>query len=182
MNKCYQIESNQRGAVLIVGLIMLLLLTIIGLASIRGSELQERMAGNMRDHNQAFQASEAALRYGESYLNGASIGEYDAATKKGYYADLNKTGTLYPRPVVWTVTQWTSNGTVLAENTLSGLAGQPAYAIEQVLVSPLASNQGGAVDIESLDKMAEMEYYRVTARGVGGTVDSEVILQSTFVR
>jgi type IV pilus assembly protein PilX len=84
--------------------------------------------------------------------------------------------------VAWTVAQWTSNGTVLADNTLSGLAGQPAYAIEQVLVSPLASNQGGAVDIESLDKMAEMEYYRVTARGVGGTVDSEVILQSTFVR
>lgn len=182
MNKRYQIANNQRGAVLIVGLIMLLLLTIIGLASIRGSELQERMAGNMRDHNQAFQASEAALRYGESYLNGASIGEYNAAAKKGYFTDLNKAGAPHPRPVAWTATQWASNGTALAENTLSGLAGQPAYIIEQVLVSPLASNQGGAVDIESLDKMAEMEYYRVTARGVGGTADSEVIVQSTFVR
>lgn len=182
MFKCYQIAKSQRGAVLIVGLVMLLLLTVIGLASIRGSELQERMAGNMRDHNQAFQASEAALRYGESYLNGASIGEYNTTTKKGYFTDLNKGASTYPRPVVWTESQWTTNGTVLATNTLSGLAGQPAYAIEQVLVSPLAANQGGAVDIESLDKMTEMEYYRVTARGVGGTVDSEVVLQSTFVR
>lgn len=182
MNKSYHMIGSQRGAVLIVGLIMLLLLTIIGLASIRGSELQEQMAGNMRDHNQAFQASEAALRYGEGYLNGASISEYKTASKAGYFVDLNKIPAPYPRPVDWTTEQWTGFGTALAEKTLTGLAGQPAYAIEQVLVSPLASNQGGAVDIESLDKMAEMEYYRVTARGVGGTVDSEVVLQSTFIR
>lgn len=56
---------NQRGAVLIVALIMLLLLTIIGLSSMRGTSLQENMAGNMRDSNLALQASEAALRLGE---------------------------------------------------------------------------------------------------------------------
>ncbi|HSC67492.1 MAG TPA: PilX N-terminal domain-containing pilus assembly protein [Cellvibrio sp.] len=182
MNQYHQKIDAQRGAVLIVGLVMLLLLTIIGLASIRGSELQEQMAGNMRDHNQAFQASEAALRYGESYLNGASISQYSSTTKTGYFADLNKTGAPYPRPVVWTADQWKNTGTTLAQDTLSNLALQPAFAIEQVLVSPLASNQGGAVDIESLDKMAELEYYRVTSRGVGGTVDSEVVLQSTFIR
>jgi type IV pilus assembly protein PilX len=55
----------QRGAVLIVALIMLLLLTIIGLSSMRGTSLQENMAGNMRDSNLALQASEAALRKGE---------------------------------------------------------------------------------------------------------------------
>lgn len=57
--------SQQRGAVLIVALIMLLLLTIIGLSSMRGTSLQENMAGNMRDSNLALQASEAALRKGE---------------------------------------------------------------------------------------------------------------------
>ncbi len=57
--------TQQRGAVLIVALIMLLLLTVIGLSSMRGTSLQENMAGNMRDSNLALQASEAALRKGE---------------------------------------------------------------------------------------------------------------------
>jgi len=55
----------QRGAVLLVTLVMLLLLTLIGLASMRLASLEERMAGNLRDRQVAFQAAEAALRAGE---------------------------------------------------------------------------------------------------------------------
>ena len=58
-------HSRQRGAVLLVALIMLLLLTILGAAAMRDTNLQERMAGNMRDHDLAFQAAEAALRFAE---------------------------------------------------------------------------------------------------------------------
>ena len=57
--------SKQKGAVLLVALIMLLLLTVIGVAAMRDTNLQERMAGNMRDHALAFQAAEAALRFAE---------------------------------------------------------------------------------------------------------------------
>ncbi|MNO63224.1 hypothetical protein D3C76_539230 [compost metagenome] len=56
---------SQRGAVLLVALVMLLLLTIIGLAGMRGANLEERMAGNLREQMISFQASEAALRAGE---------------------------------------------------------------------------------------------------------------------
>ena len=49
--------SKQQGAVLLVALIMLLLLTVIGVAAMRDTNLQERMAGNMRDHALAFQAA-----------------------------------------------------------------------------------------------------------------------------
>ncbi|AQZ34850.1 pilus assembly protein PilX [Pseudomonas sp. LPH1] len=65
MNSPYSLPHRQQGAVLIVALIMLLLLTIIGLSSMRGTSLQENMAGNMRDINLALQAAEAALRQGE---------------------------------------------------------------------------------------------------------------------
>ena len=61
--------DNQRGATLIIALIMLLLLTIIGLSSMRGPSLQESMAGNMRDSHLALQAAEAALRQGENVVN-----------------------------------------------------------------------------------------------------------------
>lgn len=182
MRHVKKFSEREKGAVLIVGLVMLLLLTVIGLSAIRGSELQERMAGNMRDHNLAFQAAEAGLRHGEGYLNGASVSPFDNGTKQGYYEDLNKPGAVPNRPVYWAVNEWIANGKELNAKTLSGVVSQPLYAIERVMVSTLASNPGGAVDLESLDKMSEMEYYRVTSKGFGGTADSEVILQSTFVR
>lgn len=55
----------ERGAVLLVTLVMLLLLTLIGLAGMRLASLEERMAGNLRDRQMAFQEAESALRAGE---------------------------------------------------------------------------------------------------------------------
>lgn len=59
---------KQSGAVLLVCLVMLLMLTMIGVASMSNSTLQERMAGGVRDYNVAFQAAEASLRAGEAYV------------------------------------------------------------------------------------------------------------------
>lgn len=58
-------KNKQRGAVLLVALVLLLILTIIGLTSMRGTSLQENMAGNFRESSLSFQASEAGLRAGE---------------------------------------------------------------------------------------------------------------------
>ena len=59
-------RHSQRGAALIVGLIILVVLTLIGVQAMRTSLVQERMAGNMRERNVAFQAAEAVLRVGEA--------------------------------------------------------------------------------------------------------------------
>lgn len=61
-------HRRQQGMILVVSLIILLLLTITGLASMQNSSLQEKMAGNNHDHEQAFFAAETALRAGETYL------------------------------------------------------------------------------------------------------------------
>ena len=61
-------SGKQRGAVLIVSLIFLLVMTILILASMRGTVMQERMAGNLYDRSLAFQAAEAALRAGETFV------------------------------------------------------------------------------------------------------------------
>ncbi|MEW6478935.1 MAG: PilX N-terminal domain-containing pilus assembly protein [Pseudomonadota bacterium] len=57
---------RQRGAVLVVGLIILVVLTLLGVQAMRTNVAQERMAGNMRDRYTAFQAAESVLRVGES--------------------------------------------------------------------------------------------------------------------
>ena len=58
----------QRGAALVVSLIILMIMTIIGVSSMQSTTLEERMAGNMRDQNLAFQSAEAALIEGETFL------------------------------------------------------------------------------------------------------------------
>lgn len=173
--------KQQAGAVLIVGLVLLLILTVIGLASIRGSDLQERMAGNMRDRNLAFQASEAALREGEDLLDAPVLPSF-SGTVVGYWPDLNKPGALRPRPTSWTSQNWTSNSIPLAANTISGIADQPRYTIEKVIVTGMAAKEGSGVDHESVERVQDAEYFRITSRGVGLTTDSEVVLQSTFAR
>ena len=61
-------SRTQRGAVLIVALIFLVVMTMLILASIRGTVMQERMAANLYDRSLAFQAAEAALREGERFV------------------------------------------------------------------------------------------------------------------
>ena len=53
---------NQRGAVLIMGLVLLMALTIVGVASMSNNTLQSRMAGNLMDSNLAFNSAETASR------------------------------------------------------------------------------------------------------------------------
>ncbi|MFC5569443.1 PilX N-terminal domain-containing pilus assembly protein [Lysobacter yangpyeongensis] len=58
--------SRQRGAAtLITVLILLLVIALLGLASLRGTLMEERMSSSVRDRGLSFQAAEAALREGE---------------------------------------------------------------------------------------------------------------------
>lgn len=60
--------SRQRGAILFLALILLLVMTMLILASVRGTVMQERMASNLYDRSLAFQAAEAALREAERWV------------------------------------------------------------------------------------------------------------------
>ena len=62
------LPHTQGGAVLVVSLLILLIMTIVGVSSIQTTTLEERMAGNTRDQNLAFQSAEAALIEGENAL------------------------------------------------------------------------------------------------------------------
>ena len=53
--------ASQRGAVLAIGLLMLLVLTVIGVAAMKSSVLDERIAANSQFRMMAFQAAESAL-------------------------------------------------------------------------------------------------------------------------
>tara|TARA_R110000751_G_scaffold57786_2_gene122440 strand:+ start:3473 stop:4027 length:555 start_codon:yes stop_codon:yes gene_type:complete len=64
----YSAPGRQVGAALLVALVMLLVVTMIGLASIRSTTLNEKMSSNMYDRSLSYQAAESALRAGETAI------------------------------------------------------------------------------------------------------------------
>lgn len=53
--------SGQTGAVLIVALIMLVVLTLLGVSAMNTTQLEERMASNQQERQRAFQTAENGL-------------------------------------------------------------------------------------------------------------------------
>lgn len=174
-------SQNQRGAVLVIGLIMVLLITIVGLSAVRSSGLQESMAGNMRDRNLAFQAAESALREAEEILSPMNVTLADFNGNDGLHPDLSLT----PEDSVWYFTSddWASNKVKAIEN-LPSVADQPVYLIEELIVDvgSGAAAEGSAIDVGGMQTTGDPTPYRVSSRGVGATTDTEVILQSTYKR
>lgn len=66
-------QSEQKGAALIVSLIVLLVLTLIGVAGMNTSVMQERMAANSQNANRAFQAAESTVRALTNQLYGNDL-------------------------------------------------------------------------------------------------------------
>lgn len=62
--------GSQRGATLIVSLVILAVITILGVASMRSSNLELKMAASARDRAVALQAAESALTSVERMLAG----------------------------------------------------------------------------------------------------------------
>ncbi|WP_454831867.1 pilus assembly PilX family protein [Pseudoxanthomonas wuyuanensis] len=61
-------RANQRGAVLYIALVMLILLALIGIIGMQVSGLQEKMSANYRNTNLAFQNAEAQVRNAECFI------------------------------------------------------------------------------------------------------------------
>lgn len=178
------LPKKQQGMVLVIGLIMLLLMTIVGLAAIRGTGLQESMAGNMRDRNLSFQAAEAGLRVGEEFVsqNGVELLAFNGSTA-WQLSDQNKPGLI---PVQnWDTARWASDANLVdVSMQLDSItaANRPRYVVEKVLVSTLsaARQDGSGVGLGSLDATQPPEYYRVTSLGIGGTGTSQSIVQTSY--
>lgn len=66
------IHTHQQGAALPVALVMLLISTMLGLASIRSATIQEKTSANIYDRSLAYQSAEAALLKATEEIHEAS--------------------------------------------------------------------------------------------------------------
>jgi type IV pilus assembly protein PilX len=69
-----RLQSEQRGMALIASLLLLIVVTILGIAMFRSIDLQQVIAGNTREKQRAVHAAESAEAYAEWWLteDGAS--------------------------------------------------------------------------------------------------------------
>lgn len=180
---------KQQGAVLAVALIFLLILTLLGVSSMKSTLLEEKMAGNMRDQSLAFQAAEAALRDGEAFIETlASTGGFKCEEK-------TSTGTSFPSCTVngqfvsGTNLQdilkqdpWNStNGYRTASSTINGVSSQPRYFI--IHNADLTDEAKTTLTIDQYNDPSagkDITAFAIVSRGVGGTDKAPVILTSYY--
>ncbi len=77
--------QRQRGVALLMGMMMLLVLTLISVTAMQGSTMQERMAGNVREANLAFQTAEDIVRQVEDQVRlAAETGTFGGILPQGW--------------------------------------------------------------------------------------------------
>lgn len=149
-------HASQRGVTLVMSLIFLMILTLLGIWSATNNGLQERMAGNSRNRDLALQSAEAALTYAEHTLTTWRSGTFDGSQTGFLTYDATRANDV----AYWrTDSSWTSVLQTPA-GTVNQVAEQPKYIVEK------------------MPAVGTVEYYRVTARGIGGESNSVVILQT----
>lgn len=160
-----QTRGLQRGAVLIVSLLMLLVMTLIGVTGVQVTSLEEKMAGNTRDRNLAFQSAEAALRAAESVI----AAQVEANTLGTFESSFSTNAPYFQA------------GTTLSADLLKGdddslWASAAAYAgsLENVSEAPRYVIQR----LTAADP--KQHFFRITARAKGGSTNAIVVLQSLY--
>lgn len=172
--------ARQRGAALVVVLMLLIIVTILGIASMRGAIMQERMAANFTGRGYAFQAAEAGLRQAELIARDQSITfptsgcaagrcKEPAWTAAGFWKDGN-TGYQSGTPVP-----------VGAEDAPINIT--PKFVIEDYgTTSVSGSGVSGCADLTKPCFTGDSQkVYRITSYAAAPN-GAEVILQSIYYR
>jgi type IV pilus assembly protein PilX len=168
----------ERGVVLFVSLILLLILTLLGVTVARLQTGEERMAQNDKNHQIALQSAEAVLRFVEIELKKGTYTAF-AANANGLYQFIAANGSVVDT-MNWGVPP---PGTVLPYGgpaiAAMPLAAQPVFLIEKM--PTVACTNGCQINDQGYNKnTGQSAVYRVTAHGYGGDTTSGSTIQAIF--
>ena len=167
---------------LVLGMLMLIILTLIALTGMQMTTFEEKMAGNLKDKNTAFQAAEAALMAAETNIqnNIITTGIFDDDGTDGLYDD--------SKEEIWKLLDWAgtdsgNNNEVITYSVFDStykVTTSPKYVLEHY------ASVMDDVDSLNLDNYGAgtgagvAEMFRTTARGTGLNDSTRVILQTTY--
>jgi type IV pilus assembly protein PilX len=167
--------DRQRGIVMFVALILLLVLTLLGVALARMQTVEERLAQNDSNHQLAMQTAEAALQAAYdadagglfSNFTGTAPGLATVAT------EMQNTGTTLGYNSTWStpgVNTIVYNGAALAS---APAAANPQYVIEQMPTAVVPGcNLGNAAAAGN-----QITIHRITAHANGGDGTASATVQ-----
>jgi type IV pilus assembly protein PilX len=176
--------QRQSGAVLLMSLIILLVLTLLAISSMQGSVMQERMTSAQRDGMLALEFAERALVEAETRLDGLSdLDDFGSTT--GFYESVSGSGSAPPSP--FAASTWSR----------SGETGDPVSAIAATAVNgqePLYFyDYKGSVTLDAQGQLprdlsqygavgpTEFEYVRIVVRAPGPSGTSNRLLEGFYV-
>lgn len=170
--------TAEAGVILVMVMLLLVVTTLLSIASFRTTVLEERMAGHVRDRQAAFQAGEAALRDAEQMMRADTDGPFQPLFSGDF--DAACTGGLCrssPGQPLWSTFQeadWAgprtfAYGAGTGEPALTDLAEQPRFIVEY---------QGTTQPIEPGKPCVAM--FLVTARASGVNPATRVALQTVY--
>ena len=163
------------GFSLITVVVIVLMVTIVGMAALTASRSQLRSAGSTQFQLAALQEADRGIATGESWLRDGTNSRNAGFTTR----NAQSTPALYPRdalansdPLTWA---WSDQNSIALNN------GASRYLVEQVAanVMPLGESQRGLIDPEGNTDCKVVNVFRVTARGTGGAGASRT-LQTIF--
>lgn len=163
----------QRGMVLYVSLLLLLALTLTGLAVSRNITVDERTAAAQRDRDLAFQAAEAALRDGEAVLDAASAGDLDVGP--GHYGS--------SASITWQTADWSDAGKDVALKTLpyhGSLDPMPAHLPRFYIISTAPTDAASGPGTAADGGPGPATVFEIVAKGWGTNANDAVVLESTY--
>jgi type IV pilus assembly protein PilX len=156
-------RASQRASVLITTMILLMMLTVLGLAMMSLSTTQTRIATNSADAQAAYQTAEGALNQAAANLQAAN---YPLAS---FIANTNGLYTFDSASAPWWTTVSWSNASGAIQCTACGASTKAAYIIEYL---PAVNIPGSPTP---------QRVYRITARALGISGSSPVMLQATVL-
>lgn len=153
---------RQAGMSLLVVLILLIVMSVLGLAVLRSSAMQERMSANMYDRNLAQQAAEMALLFAREQLD-ANVGGKDWATEGPDDNTCTNHGICdWSKKMTDADVAWQPVPTTLGGSSNDVPDTPSEYWIEYLGMNQAHMEAGGVIPASSTTSLGPL--YRITAR------------------
>ena len=180
------IKHTQQGAALITGLIFMVVLTLLAVAAMRTTSLDEKMAGNALNQDAAFQAAEAALRQGVLAVRGGAVSSTSpfaagctTSAPLGLCLPSTTATPVWNTALPFGQTTQSNAAQTYTGTALAGLANQPQYIIELLPDIPAAAGNSRGIGRSSSGGTSTP--FRVTARGWGLAPEVQATTQATYM-
>ena len=170
-------QKKQSGAVLIVSLIILFMLTVLVLSGIQSTLMQEKMTSAIRDSHISLEIAESGLLDAESMIeNLTSVNTFTG------------TGGLYSENSgpedIFTDSTWTDNSTIAATTEIAGAGLVSRYFVEYLGVLTLDQ------DLSTLNTTGygtttgggDIHGFKIVSRSVGKDGNTEKIVVGYYAK